>query len=55
MKTWTNPMVEELEVKMTARGFTNEGKEWDFWHPADGKNPWADDEDKDTEGEYTPS
>ena len=24
MKTWTNPTVEELEVKMTADGFINE-------------------------------
>lgn len=63
MKTWTNPAVEELDVKLTARGFTDEGKEWNIWNPVDGDNPFTDEEEvpqdppkvEDPEGEYTPS
>lgn len=36
MKTWTNPTVEELEVKNTAWGWDNRWYEWSIIYPAGG-------------------
>lgn len=44
MKTWTNPTVEELEVKMTANGWVDSYWEtWDDILPGDQSN-WQDED-----------
>lgn len=57
MKTWTNPTVEELDVKLTANGwidinleeFIPGGADDRHWGDPDNSTGWKDDDSKEEE------